>query len=71
MLIHPAREQVAYSLDGVNWESGVGNPVLQHGRLAGPVSAMAEIHMHYVSVGPLTKCRILHAIHYIVHKMTL
>lgn len=27
--------------------SQVGNPVVQHGRLAGPVSALSEIHMHY------------------------
>ena len=31
---------------GVSWETAYGNPVMDHGALAGPVSAMAEIHMH-------------------------
>ena len=38
---------VAYSLDGVNWESAAGNPVMLHQHLAGPVSSFGEIHVYY------------------------
>ena len=38
---------VAYSSDGVHWESAVSNPQLRHDMLPGPVSALAEVHWLY------------------------
>jgi hypothetical protein len=38
---------VAYSLDGVHWQSGADNPVMLHRNLPGPASAMSEVHVLY------------------------